>query len=119
MLIPSGGYGYSDRPGHAFHDPAADAALVEALERDLTSGVELLKIEAQINDPAVAAAVANKMGEMMQPDLLPMVQALALQERPLVLAKDRVAESHPREQGTLEPGRADGRFQLGQELVLI
>ncbi|MGD9050158.1 MAG: Tm-1-like ATP-binding domain-containing protein, partial [Anaerolineae bacterium] len=46
VLIPSGGYSYSDRPGHAFHDPAADAALVEALENDLAPGVELVKIEA-------------------------------------------------------------------------
>jgi uncharacterized protein (UPF0261 family) len=66
VLIPSGGYSYSDRPGHAFHDPAADAALVEALESDLAPAVELHKIEAHINDPTFAQAVANKMGELMQ-----------------------------------------------------
>jgi uncharacterized protein (UPF0261 family) len=66
VLIPTGGYSYSDRPGHAFHDPAADAALVEALERDLAPGVELIKVEAHINDPAFAEALALKMHELMQ-----------------------------------------------------
>jgi uncharacterized protein (UPF0261 family) len=66
VLIPTGGYSYSDRPGHAFHDPAADAALVEALENDLAPGVELVKIEAHINDPAFAEALARKMQELMR-----------------------------------------------------
>jgi uncharacterized protein (UPF0261 family) len=66
VLIPTGGYSYSDRPGHEFHDPAADAALVEALESDLAPGIELIKIEAHINEPAFAKALASKMQEMMQ-----------------------------------------------------
>jgi uncharacterized protein (UPF0261 family) len=66
-LIPMGGYSYSDRPGHAFHDPAANDALVEALEDGLDSGVELVKIDAHINDPPFAQAVAGKMREMMGP----------------------------------------------------
>jgi uncharacterized protein (UPF0261 family) len=67
VLIPLGGYSYSDRPGHAFYDPAANAALVEALEEGLDSGVELVKIDAHINDPPFAEAVAGKMREMMGP----------------------------------------------------
>jgi uncharacterized protein (UPF0261 family) len=66
MLIPMGGYSYSDRPGHAFHDPAANAALVEALESDLAPGVALVKFEVHINDPAFAEAAVKKMGELMQ-----------------------------------------------------
>lgn len=66
VLIPTGGFSYSDRPGHAFHDPAADAALVEALESDLAPGVELIKIEAHINDPAFAEALVLKMQELLQ-----------------------------------------------------
>lgn len=65
VLIPMGGYSYSDRPGHAFHDPAANAALVEALEDNLAPRVELAKIEAHVNDPPFAEAVADKMREMM------------------------------------------------------
>jgi uncharacterized protein (UPF0261 family) len=65
VLIPMGGYSYSDRPGHAFYDPAADGALVEALQGDLASRVELVKIEAHINDPAFAQAVATKMRDLM------------------------------------------------------
>jgi uncharacterized protein (UPF0261 family) len=66
VLIPTDGYSYSDHPGHVFHDPAADAALVEALESDLGPQVELIKIKAHINDPAFAEALAKKMGELMQ-----------------------------------------------------
>jgi uncharacterized protein (UPF0261 family) len=65
VLIPMGGYSYSDRPGHAFYDPAANAALVEALQSALVVGVELVKIEAHINDSAFAEAVANKMRDLM------------------------------------------------------
>lgn len=65
VLIPMGGYSYSDRPGHAFYDPAANDALVEALQGNLATGVELAKIEAHINDPAFAEAVANKMRDLM------------------------------------------------------
>ena len=65
VLIPMGGYSYSDRPGHAFYDPAANDALVEALQGNLATGVELAKIEAHINDPVFAEAVANKMRGLM------------------------------------------------------
>jgi uncharacterized protein (UPF0261 family) len=65
VLIPMGGYSYSDRPGHAFHDPAANDALVEALQSDLVAAVELVKIEAHINDPAFAQAVATKIRDLM------------------------------------------------------
>jgi len=65
VLIPMGGYSYSDRPGHAFYDPAANDALVEALQSDLVAAVELVKIEAHINDPAFATAVATKIRDLM------------------------------------------------------
>lgn len=65
VLVPMGGFSYSDRPGHAFHDPAANRALVEALENDLTSQVSLQRIDAHINDPAFAKAVSLKIQEMM------------------------------------------------------
>jgi uncharacterized protein (UPF0261 family) len=66
VLIPMGGFSYSDRPGHAFYHPEADAALVYALETALAPGVQLLKVEAHINDPAFAEAVAGKMWELME-----------------------------------------------------
>jgi uncharacterized protein (UPF0261 family) len=66
VLIPLGGYSYSDRPGHPFYDPEANAALFEALESDLESQVPLLAVEAHVNDPAFAEAMAAKMRELME-----------------------------------------------------
>ena len=55
---------------HQFYDPEADAALVAALEANLDSRVELLKIDAHVNDATFAEAAATKMqgvdGEMTQ-----------------------------------------------------
>lgn len=61
VLIPLGGFSYSDRPGHPFHHPEANAALIEALEAALDSGVALEKVEAHINDPAFADRLAETM----------------------------------------------------------
>jgi len=66
VLIPMGGFSFSDRPGHAFYDPEADAALVEALEAALNPNVELHKIDAHVNDEAFADAVAEKMRAFME-----------------------------------------------------
>lgn len=61
VLVPMGGFSFSDRPGHAFFDPQADQALVDALENDLNSRIELIKVDAHINDPYFAEAAADKM----------------------------------------------------------
>jgi uncharacterized protein (UPF0261 family) len=66
VLVPMGGFSYSDRPGHAFYDPEADAALVDALDAELAPRVELLKLAAHVNEPAFAQAVAEKMRELME-----------------------------------------------------
>jgi len=66
VLIPLRGFSYSDRPGHQFYDPEADAALVAALEANLDSKVELLKIDAHVNELAFAEAAAAKMRELME-----------------------------------------------------
>ena len=66
ILIPLRGFSYSDRPGHAFYDPEADAAFVDALEEDLAPQIEVVKVEAHINDPAFAEAVAYKMRRALQ-----------------------------------------------------
>ena len=65
VLVPLRGFSYSDRPGHAFYDPEADAALVGALEASLAPHVELHKLELHVNDAAFAEAVAQKMREIM------------------------------------------------------
>jgi uncharacterized protein (UPF0261 family) len=66
VLVPMRGFSYSDRPGHQFYDPDADAALVTALETNLAARVELHKLDLHVNDAAFAEAVANKMREVME-----------------------------------------------------
>jgi uncharacterized protein (UPF0261 family) len=65
VLVPLGGYSYSDRPGHAFYDPESNAALVEVLRDELRPAVALRTVEAHINDPAFADVAAKTMHELM------------------------------------------------------
>ncbi|MFN2291930.1 MAG: Tm-1-like ATP-binding domain-containing protein [Anaerolineae bacterium] len=66
ILVPLGGFSFSDRPGHAFYDPESDAALIEALQADLAPSVKLRLIEAHINDAVFAAAVVEELREFME-----------------------------------------------------
>ncbi|MGH6945682.1 MAG: ABC transporter permease, partial [Geminicoccaceae bacterium] len=61
FLLPEGGVSALDRPGHAFHDPEADAALFRALEQTVrqTSTRQIVRVPAHINDPAFAAAALD------------------------------------------------------------
>lgn len=66
VLVPMGGFSFSDRPGHEFYDPEADAALVAALRADLDPRIELQEIDAHVNDSEFARAAATKMRELME-----------------------------------------------------
>src|SRR4029453_3777084 len=61
FLLPEGGVSALDRPGHAFHDPEADAALFRALEASVrqTSPRQPVRVPAHINDAAFVAAVLD------------------------------------------------------------
>jgi uncharacterized protein (UPF0261 family) len=58
LLLPEGGVSLLDAPGQPFHDPKADAALFEALERTIrqTTRRRVERIKANINDEAFATA---------------------------------------------------------------
>jgi uncharacterized protein (UPF0261 family) len=61
FLLPMGGVSSLDAPGQPFHDPAADAALFDAIEAALrqTPQRQLIRVPGNINDAAFAeAAVA-------------------------------------------------------------
>jgi uncharacterized protein (UPF0261 family)/ABC-type branched-subunit amino acid transport system ATPase component len=61
LLLPEAGVSALDAPGKPFHDPAADAALFEALEATVrqTQRRRIERIKANINDDAfVSAAIA-------------------------------------------------------------
>ena len=55
FLLPEGGVSALDAPGQPFHDPAADAALFEALEETVrqTSTRRLIRLPQHINDRRV------------------------------------------------------------------
>lgn len=57
FLLPEGGVSALDAPGQAFWDPAADAALFEAIERDFiqTERRRLIRVPHHINDPRFAS----------------------------------------------------------------
>jgi len=61
FLIPEGGVSALDAPGQPFHDPAADAALFDALERTVeqTDAHQLIRLPHHINDPAFADALVQ------------------------------------------------------------
>ena len=61
LLLPLNGLSAIDAPGQPFHDPAANAALFETLEREfrLTEQHHLKKVPLHINDPEFARLVAE------------------------------------------------------------
>ena len=50
--------------GQPFHDAAADEALLAGL-RETLDGVEVHELEAHINDPAFAVAMADRLHELI------------------------------------------------------
>jgi uncharacterized protein (UPF0261 family) len=56
VLIPRRGVSVISAAGGPFHDPAADAALFDALESRLRTGVACTSLDCEINDPAFARA---------------------------------------------------------------
>jgi uncharacterized protein (UPF0261 family) len=66
FLLPEGGVSLIDAPGQPFHDPAADAALFEALEATITQTPRrrLIRLPHHINDPEFAAALVASFREI-------------------------------------------------------
>ena len=59
FILPMGGVSLLDAPGQAFHDPAADAALFDALETTVrqTANRQLIRVPGNINDPETVATI--------------------------------------------------------------
>jgi uncharacterized protein (UPF0261 family) len=66
FLMPEGGVSALDAPGKPFHDPAADAALFDAIAAGLrqTAGRRLIRVPHHINDPAFAEAAIAALDEI-------------------------------------------------------
>jgi uncharacterized protein (UPF0261 family)/ABC-type branched-subunit amino acid transport system ATPase component len=62
FLIPERGVSALDAQGQAFQDPAADAALFQALEQTVRTSPsrQLIRLPLHINDPAFAAALVQQ-----------------------------------------------------------
>jgi uncharacterized protein (UPF0261 family) len=65
VFIPLGGVSMIDAPGAPFHDPAADAALFEALRDGLRPDVERVELPVHINDPSFGRAMADRLDELI------------------------------------------------------
>lgn len=65
LFIPRGGLSMIDVPGGAFHDPAADAALFDALLADLEGHVEVVDEPVDINHPSFGPAMADRLHAMI------------------------------------------------------
>jgi uncharacterized protein (UPF0261 family) len=66
LFVPLRGFSPLSVPGAEFHDAAADAALVEGLRELIDpSHVEMCELECDINDPALAVAMAERLVELI------------------------------------------------------
>lgn len=75
LMLPLRGVSMIDAPGQPFYDPDADRALFDALRSSIGDNVQLVEVDAHINDPAFAEAIAEQMlmllgsGASSQPSL--------------------------------------------------
>ncbi len=65
VLVPLGGLSIPNVPGGIFYDPPADAAFRAALRAGLRPDIPLREIDAHINDPSFAQAVAEAFLNLM------------------------------------------------------
>ncbi len=65
LFLPLQGVSAIDQEDQPFHLPEADAALFEALRQNIRPPVELVELDMHINDPAFAAAMAERLLQML------------------------------------------------------
>jgi uncharacterized protein (UPF0261 family) len=66
LFVPLRGVSMIATEGGPFHDPAADEALFAALREGLGPNVEVHELDLDVNDPAFADAMANRLHELIQ-----------------------------------------------------
>src|SRR6202165_5952969 len=66
FFIPLRGVSAISGEGGPFYDPAADEALFGALRKNMGSNVEMHEVDAQINDPEFAQAMAARLDELLK-----------------------------------------------------
>jgi uncharacterized protein (UPF0261 family) len=65
FLVPRGGFDSYAVAGQGFHDPAADAAFVDALKSDLPRNIRLVERNTHIEDEAFSAEAAQMLLAML------------------------------------------------------
>jgi uncharacterized protein (UPF0261 family) len=65
LFVPLGGVSMIAVPGQPFHDADADAALVGGLHETLGPSVEVHERDEDVNDPAFATAMADRLHELI------------------------------------------------------
>jgi uncharacterized protein (UPF0261 family) len=67
LFVPLRGVSAIATEGQVFHDPEADEALFETIRSLVdTSRVEVLEVDADVNDPEFALAMANRLHELVE-----------------------------------------------------
>ena len=66
LFIPLGGVSMIAVEGQPFHDAAADKALLSGLRETLDPSVEVHERSEDINDPAFAIAMADRLHELIE-----------------------------------------------------
>src|SRR5215210_3533308 len=66
LFIPLRGISLIAVEGQVFHDPDADEALLGALREDLDDSVDVRELDTDINDPAFAEAMADRLHELYE-----------------------------------------------------
>lgn len=66
ILLPLKGLSMLDSESGAFWDPAADAACFDAIKHNLRSGIPVIELPYNINDPRFAAAAAETLLDLMR-----------------------------------------------------
>jgi len=59
MIIPQKGWSGVDRPGQPTYDPAEDGVFVDTLKARLSPQIEILEVDANMEEPQFAQAVIN------------------------------------------------------------
>jgi uncharacterized protein (UPF0261 family) len=66
LYVPLKGVSAIAVEGQVFHDPDADAALLEGLHETLEPNVEVHELDLDVNDPDFAAAMADRLHAMIE-----------------------------------------------------
>ncbi len=66
LFVPLEGVSMIATEGQPFHDPEADAALLEGLRETLGDNVEVHELDTDVNDESFALAMANRLDEMIR-----------------------------------------------------